>query len=159
MNGLDVSRAVKEICVQKRIPKPPFILLTGWGGQVSANIAGEAGVDKIVSKPVSMLSLMEEIRKSVMRPDKESLVGWNAQMALNCHFEMTWHTVTSVEGRKWLSRSPNRMSAIASEYPASCNHTIHFCQEDYCEEDFCKGSDHDLHIPGCCHDFSGNWTE
>ena len=39
MNGWEVSRAMKATCFQKGIPKTPFILLTGWGGQLSEQSA------------------------------------------------------------------------------------------------------------------------
>ena len=33
MNGWEVGKAIRMICQEGGIPKTPFILLTGWGGQ------------------------------------------------------------------------------------------------------------------------------
>ncbi|MGO9567077.1 MAG: PAS domain S-box protein [Desulfomonilaceae bacterium] len=65
MNGWEVSRAIKEICFQKRIPKPPFILLTGWGGLLSEQSAAQYGVDKVLSKPLSIFTLLEVVQEVV----------------------------------------------------------------------------------------------
>ncbi len=65
MNGWEVSRAIKEICLQKRIPKPPFILMTGWGGQLSEQSRTQSGVDKVVSKPLSIFTLLEVVQEVV----------------------------------------------------------------------------------------------
>ncbi len=63
MTGWQVGRAIKEICEQKRVPKTPFILLTGWGGQFEEGAKiSESGVDRIVEKPVDLPTLMKNIR-------------------------------------------------------------------------------------------------
>ncbi len=65
MNGWDVSRAIKEICLQKGIQRPPFILLTGWGGQLAEHPADQSGVDRILSKPLSIFTLLEVVQEVV----------------------------------------------------------------------------------------------
>lgn len=65
MNGWEVSRAIKEICLRKGIQKPPFILLTGWGGELSEHRAEQSGVDKILSKPLSIFTLLEVVHEVV----------------------------------------------------------------------------------------------
>ena len=51
MSGWDVGKAIRSICREKGIPKPPFILLTGWGGQeLEKEKIAESGVDAVVSQ-------------------------------------------------------------------------------------------------------------
>jgi PAS domain S-box-containing protein len=69
MNGWEVSTAVADICEKRKVAKPPFILLTGWGGQLADDeILLHRHVDRIVEKPVTLPSLVEiineELRKS-----------------------------------------------------------------------------------------------
>ncbi|MGB6064522.1 MAG: ATP-binding protein [Desulfomonilaceae bacterium] len=63
LNGWDVAKAVKEISLERGIPKPPFILLTGWAGllQEKAKLL-ECGIDRIVEKPFLALNLLEIVR-------------------------------------------------------------------------------------------------
>lgn len=66
MNGWQVARSVKELCERKGIPKTPFIILTGWGGQVEdPEKMAECGVDTIVEKPVDVPKLLELIQYMV----------------------------------------------------------------------------------------------
>ncbi|MBI5570206.1 MAG: PAS domain S-box protein [Desulfomonile tiedjei] len=68
MNGWDVSSAVMGLCVEKEIPKPPFILLTGWGGQLADDeLLYHPHVDKIVEKPVTLSALLEIIGDEVKK--------------------------------------------------------------------------------------------
>ncbi len=65
MNGWEVGKQVKLICEERRIPKVPFILLTGWGGQsAKKGKMEESGVDVVVEKPLDperLLALVEEL--------------------------------------------------------------------------------------------------
>lgn len=62
MNGRQVARTITEICDQKGIPKPFFILLTGWGGQLDDKAGMQAdGIDVILEKPVDMPQLIEAL--------------------------------------------------------------------------------------------------
>ncbi len=66
MNGWEVSAAVAELCSQKGIRKPPFILLTGWGGQLGEDeILYHPHVDRIAEKPVTIPALLEVIAQEV----------------------------------------------------------------------------------------------
>jgi PAS domain S-box-containing protein len=66
MNGLEVSREIQELCLQKGVPKTPFILLTGWGDQIAEQhrVFGY-GVDRVVSKPTSIFNLLEALQEVV----------------------------------------------------------------------------------------------
>ncbi len=59
MNGWEVGKAVKEMCAKSGGVKTPFILLTGWRGQLDeeGKIA-ESGVDRVVEKPISVDDLL-----------------------------------------------------------------------------------------------------
>ena len=62
MNGWEVGEAVKDLCSARKVPKPPFVILTGWSDQ-----SGEkekivkSGVDRVIQKPVDMSKLLAVI--------------------------------------------------------------------------------------------------
>jgi PAS domain S-box-containing protein len=63
MNGWQVGAAVKVFCLENRIPKPIFIIATGWGDQTGQDDRIlESGVDAIVEKPLDVKKMMEIIR-------------------------------------------------------------------------------------------------
>jgi two-component system, cell cycle sensor histidine kinase and response regulator CckA len=63
INGWDVGKTFKEICLERGTPKPPFILLTGWGGLLDEKEKLiECGVDRIVEKPFLVQNLLEIVR-------------------------------------------------------------------------------------------------
>jgi len=60
INGLEVAKILKKICLERGIPKPPFILLTGWGGLLEEREKlWECGVDRVVEKPFLIHNLVE----------------------------------------------------------------------------------------------------
>lgn len=66
MNGWEVSREIMTHCVDKDIAKPPFILLTGWGGQISQDeLYRHTHVDRVVEKPIKIDKLLEIIQEEV----------------------------------------------------------------------------------------------
>ena len=66
MNGWEVSREIMTHCVHKDIQKPSFILLTGWGGQISQDESyRNTHVDRIVEKPIKIDKLLEIIQEEV----------------------------------------------------------------------------------------------
>jgi PAS domain S-box-containing protein len=66
MNGWEVGKAIKEICRDRNVSKPPFLLLTGWTGQnlPSENMV-ESAVDGVIDKPVDVDRLAEMINSTV----------------------------------------------------------------------------------------------
>lgn len=67
MNGWEVGKRIKELCEERDIPKPPFIILTGWAGQLDeTDKIIEAGVDRIMEKPLDVQRVQDLIR-DVMR--------------------------------------------------------------------------------------------
>ena len=66
MSGWEVGELLKNICSERQIPKIPFLLLTGWGGQsLGTDMIKPSGVDGILEKPVDIRRLFEMIRKVV----------------------------------------------------------------------------------------------
>jgi len=66
MNGWEVGIATRRICDEKGIPRPPFILITGWSGQQNdTKRISNSGVDAVVEKPVEIGKLISTIRKAV----------------------------------------------------------------------------------------------
>ncbi len=66
MNGWEVGRAVKQLCNEWGVPKIPFILLTGWGGQIDeVDKVRDCGIDRIVEKPAEVTALLEIVRELV----------------------------------------------------------------------------------------------
>ena len=62
MTGWEVGTEVKKLCSVKGIPKTPFFLLTGWGGQTESKLKIlESGVDAVFTKPVSLSDLLKLI--------------------------------------------------------------------------------------------------
>ncbi|MFH0822143.1 MAG: PAS domain S-box protein, partial [Pseudomonadota bacterium] len=60
INGWEIGACIKAVCEQRGIPKPPFILLTGWGGQKDeAERIDQSGVDAVVEKPIDIVSILE----------------------------------------------------------------------------------------------------
>ncbi len=64
LNGWQVGERIKEICRELGRFKPPFIMLTGWGGQLDERERmNKGGVDRIIEKPVDGFQLMDAIRE------------------------------------------------------------------------------------------------
>lgn len=64
MNGWEVGKAMLTVCRERNIPKPVFILITGWGSQIDMpGRQEECGVDRILEKPVHIPRLLDVIRE------------------------------------------------------------------------------------------------
>ncbi len=62
MNGWQVGKAIKDVCRRSGVPKPPFVILTGWGDQsAERERISEAGVDEVIEKPVELKTLVSVI--------------------------------------------------------------------------------------------------
>ncbi len=68
MNGWEVGKAIRAICRERGVPKTPFILLTGWGGQeLEEQKIIESAVDAIVEKPIDNRKLMATVKEVAER--------------------------------------------------------------------------------------------
>jgi len=64
MTGWEVGKSIRETCEQWGTEKVPFILLTGWGGQLDERTKiEEAGVDAVLEKPLDPSMLDSAIQK------------------------------------------------------------------------------------------------
>ncbi len=74
MNGWDVGKAIRSICREKGITKPPFVLLTGWGGQeLETEKIAESGTDAVVAKPIDTAALLATVQEIAERFNVKSL--------------------------------------------------------------------------------------
>jgi PAS domain S-box-containing protein len=66
MNGWETAKRIHGICEENKIPRPFFVILTGWGGQ--AHIEDKArrlGIDAVIEKPASIeniISVMAQLK-------------------------------------------------------------------------------------------------
>ncbi|MBI5252009.1 MAG: response regulator [Desulfomonile tiedjei] len=66
MNGWQVGKAIKKACQERGIPKPLFLMLTGWSEELDReDRLADSGVDRVVEKPVDMPNLIKVIRELV----------------------------------------------------------------------------------------------
>ncbi len=68
MNGWEVSQEVEGMFRKNKKPRPPFILLTGWGGQLAEEeVLAEPQVDRIAEKPITIPRLLEIVYEEVRK--------------------------------------------------------------------------------------------
>jgi signal transduction histidine kinase/CheY-like chemotaxis protein len=73
MNGWDVGEALIALCRDQTIPKPIFVILTGWSDQAEEqDKIARAGVDAVVQKPVNIPELLELVQELVERHEHEA---------------------------------------------------------------------------------------
>ncbi len=64
LTGLEVAQAIRDLCNASSIPRPVFVLLTGWGFEVENNaLLPEFGVDVVFTKPVEIPELVETLER------------------------------------------------------------------------------------------------
>jgi PAS domain S-box-containing protein len=64
MSGWDVGKTIRSICRDRGITKPPFILLTGWGGQeLEKDKIAESGTDAVVAKPIASATVIATVQE------------------------------------------------------------------------------------------------
>ena len=64
INGLQVGKEVMAYCQKKGKPKIPFLLYTGLEKELDPEKLSEAGIDRVVKKPIpceDLLRLIQEI--------------------------------------------------------------------------------------------------
>jgi PAS domain S-box-containing protein len=66
VNGWQVGKEFKELCEARSVKKPPFIILTGWAGQIESDEKiAQCGVDSIMEKPAQVRVLIRTISELV----------------------------------------------------------------------------------------------
>lgn len=76
LNGLEVGRLVKRYCCESRIPKIPFLLYTGLERELDPGRLSEAGVDRVVKKPISCEDLLLIIQEVASMPAYHSQMSF-----------------------------------------------------------------------------------
>jgi two-component system CheB/CheR fusion protein len=61
MNGWQIAERIEAICSTRGVSRPAFILLTGWGTEVSAFDPRNHPVDHVLEKPVDLNELINVI--------------------------------------------------------------------------------------------------
>lgn len=67
MDGWEVAERVKGYCESEQVPKPPFIIYTGWDQNFDQKDLARKGVDLVVTKPVPYDKLLNIMQKAVKR--------------------------------------------------------------------------------------------
>jgi CheY-like chemotaxis protein len=66
MNGWQVGEELMNICAERGMDKPVFIMLTGWGGQIAEEEKiRRSGVDRILEKPLDIDELVHVIEELI----------------------------------------------------------------------------------------------
>ncbi|MBI5248451.1 MAG: PAS domain S-box protein [Desulfomonile tiedjei] len=71
INGWDVGEHIKGYCESKGIPKPPFLIYTGWDTKPEPEELSQKGVDRVVTKPVpydQLLHIIQEVTSKKKPP-------------------------------------------------------------------------------------------
>jgi len=67
MNGWEVAESIKHYCESTGIPKPPFLIYTGWDAQIELRELAERGVDRVVTKPVPYDELLHIVQEETAK--------------------------------------------------------------------------------------------
>ena len=70
--GWQAAATVREVFLEKNMPKPPFIALTGYAAPEQDEVDPSTGVDRVLAKPIKVPHLLEIITQEI---GKES-AGW-----------------------------------------------------------------------------------
>jgi GAF domain-containing protein/CheY-like chemotaxis protein/HAMP domain-containing protein len=70
MTGREVARTVKA-----QHPRLPVVLLTGWGEHAAGDAVGDAGVDRVLGKPVKLEELLRTIARLSGSPAQDGRPG------------------------------------------------------------------------------------
>jgi len=71
MNGWEVGELIKRYCESKGIPRPSFLIYTGWDKTIDKAELAKRGVDRVVTKPIPYDALLEIVREEVSRRRRE----------------------------------------------------------------------------------------
>ncbi len=74
MNGWEVGKKVAQMCLENGVPKPLFMMLTGWSRQADqSEKVSESGVDAVLEKPVDVSSLFKAIGELMDKAEDRSV--------------------------------------------------------------------------------------
>jgi PAS domain S-box-containing protein len=67
MSGWEVGESIKSYCQSKGIPRPPFLIYTGWDTKIEPRELKRKGVDRVVTKPIPYDSLLQIVCEEVTK--------------------------------------------------------------------------------------------
>ncbi|MBM3298694.1 MAG: response regulator, partial [Deltaproteobacteria bacterium] len=67
MNGWEVGESMERYCQLHHIPKPPFLIYTGWDKKIDPKELPCRGVDRIVTKPIPYDALLSIVREEIAK--------------------------------------------------------------------------------------------
>ncbi len=68
MNGWELGKQIKTYCHENKVPKPPFLLYTGWDKPFDPARLESSGVDRVVIKPVPCIKLLHILQEVIIDP-------------------------------------------------------------------------------------------
>ncbi|MHB8205432.1 MAG: response regulator, partial [Desulfomonilaceae bacterium] len=71
MDGWEVGERIKGYCESEGIPKPPFIIYTGWDQNFDQRHLSKKGVDLVVTKPLPYDKLLRIAQEAVHKTKTE----------------------------------------------------------------------------------------
>jgi C4-dicarboxylate-specific signal transduction histidine kinase len=73
LNGWQISRAIKDLCAKREVPKPPFVLRAGGMEMLGDDPRiEECGVDRIIARTLDLPGNLKLVRELVMAYREES---------------------------------------------------------------------------------------
>lgn len=73
MNGMEIARQIADYCESRNVPRPLFILLTGWGSDLSVEPdIKHPGIDRILEKPILTQNLLVEMGRLIAKQPGEA---------------------------------------------------------------------------------------
>ncbi len=68
ISGWEVGNRIKAMCVERKVRKTPFVLLTAWATQCTDPLKiARSGVDAVVEKPVQITKLLGILNDVLIR--------------------------------------------------------------------------------------------
>ncbi len=68
ISGWEVGAHLKDYYQRQGVPKPPFLLYTGWNRSYASEQLAASGVDKVVEKPIACSELLRLLRQLTQPP-------------------------------------------------------------------------------------------
>ena len=67
MNGWEVGESIKKYCESRKVPRPAFLIYTGWDKKIDPEELPAKGVDRIITKPIPYDSLLRIAQEAMSK--------------------------------------------------------------------------------------------
>jgi PAS domain S-box-containing protein len=67
MNGWEVGESIKAYCESRNLPRPAFLIYTGWDKKIDPNDLPAKGVDRVITKPIPYDSLLRIAQEAISK--------------------------------------------------------------------------------------------